>query len=116
MKFRDAHKAWGKWLEVTLREPTDEEITKLMPVDHQIPVDKMTVGDYIDFKKNIWRAKQTSEIIGLLMKEVAYARRNEHHKLAEIFGKEAYEALPDEVKAGLKKRFSELNEEVKGNK
>lgn len=113
---REAHQAWGDIINDVLREPTDAEIAKLMPADHPLPLDKMTVGDYLDFKKNVWKAAQVSQIIYLLKKETAYARRNEHHQLGKIFGKEVWDGLPQSVKDAVKVRFDELNAEVKGEK
>ena len=114
VKLREAYKAWGDVVDHYLREPTTEEITKLMPVDHALPLELMTVGDYLNFKANLWQATQKRNIIGLIRKEVAFARRNEHHQIAGLFAKGEYEALSDETKAKIKARFDELNEAVKG--
>lgn len=114
MTLREAYKAWGDTINHYLREPTDEEIAALMPADHPLPLDKMTVGDYLDFKKNLWQAKQAREIIGLLRKETAYARRNEHHQLSKMFTAEELASFSPATVSALKKRFGELNEVIKG--
>lgn len=113
--LRDAYKAWGDWVNHILRKPTDAEIAALMPVDHPIPVDQMTVGEVLDFQENLWKAKQVREVIGVIRKEVAYARRNEHHQITSLFTKEEIAAISPETMAKLKARFGELNETVKGN-
>lgn len=112
--LREAYAAWGEIIPHYLREPTDEDIAKLMPVDHPLPLEKMTVGDYLDFKQNLWLAKQVREIIGLLRKETAYARRNEHHQMSKLLTSDELANLSPSTKAALKRRFAELNETVKG--
>jgi len=114
LTLREAYKAWSPALDHYMREPTDAEIAALMPVDHPLPLDKMTVGEMQDFQKNLWQAKQKRDIVGMLRKEVAFARRNEHHVLNGIFGKEVYELLSQEAKDALHARFAELNEALKG--
>lgn len=114
LTLKDSYSAWGDLVNEYLREPTDEEIAALMPVDHPLPLEKMTVGDYLDFKKNLWQAKQARNIIGLLRKETAYARRNEHHQMSKLFTNEELASISPATKAALKRRFDELNEVIKG--
>lgn len=109
----DAYKAWAETVGSLVREPTAAEIAAFMPEEHPLPLEKMTVGDYLDFKNNLWKAEQVRQIVNLLIRETAFARRNEHHQLARIFGKEVYEALPETVKEAIKARFAELSEAVK---
>lgn len=113
LTLREAYEAWDGPVEHYLREPTDAELANLMPVDHPIDLEKMTVGEVQDFQKNLWHAKQKRDLIGMLRKETAFARRNEHHVLNGIFGKEFYNSLNQEQKDALKARFAELNEAVK---
>lgn len=113
--LREAYAAWGEVINHYLREPTDEEIDKLMPLDHPLPLDEMTVGDYLDFKKTLWQSKQVREIIGLLRKETAYARRNEHHQTSKLFTNAELASISPATKAALKRRFAELNETIKGS-
>lgn len=114
LTLREAYQAWGDIIDSYLREATDDDIAKLMPVDHPIDIEKMTVGEYLDFKKNLWRSSQARNIIGLLRKETAYARRNEHHQITKLFTADEIKNLSPETVKRLKERFAELNETVKG--
>jgi hypothetical protein len=73
----------------------------------------MTVGQLEDKTKELWKQRQVRNVVGLMRKEAAFARRNEHHVLNGIFGKEVFEHLSDEAKEKLHARFAELNEAVK---
>lgn len=66
-ELREAYKKWGDKVRHILREPTDAEIAALMPAFHPLPLDTMTVGDWLDYRKNLWQSVQVREIIGLLM-------------------------------------------------
>lgn len=108
-----AYAAWEGPVTAYLREPTDKDLAAITP---EIPAedrDKMTVGQLQDLQKKLWKEHQLRNIIGLLRKEAAFARRNEHHILNGIFGKEFYNSLSQEQKDALKARFTELNEAVK---
>lgn len=69
-ELRAAYKLYSDRVNHILREPTEEELVKLLPAFH-IPKNKdgspYTVGQYLDFTKSLWKAKQVREIIGLLM-------------------------------------------------
>lgn len=115
LTLQEAYKAWGDTLNHYLREPTDDELAALMPADHPIDVEKMTVGEVQDLQANLWKASQIRHIIGLLRKEVAYARRNEQHVISRLFTKAELDALSPQTISRLKERFDELNEVVKGS-
>lgn len=114
LTLEQANTAWGDILAEYLREPTEDEIAKLMPPEYKLPIAEWTVGDYLDFKKELWLHHQQRNLIGLLRKETAFARRNEHHQLAKIFGKDIMNSLTEDQKKALHARFDELNEAVKG--
>lgn len=111
--LREAYKAWGDIINSYLREPTDEELAQLMPVDHPIDLEKMTVGEIQEFQANLWKAKQVRNIVGLLRKETAYARRNEHHQISNLFTKDEIAAISPETMRRIKERFASLNEAVR---
>lgn len=75
-ELREAYKKWSGPLDEILLEPTIDDLTPLWPAFAGIipehtpkrPDGKpLTVGDYLDFVNNAYRAKQKREIIGLLM-------------------------------------------------
>lgn len=66
-ELRDAYKKWGNQVQHILREPTDAEIAALMPAFHPLPLDTMTVGGWLEYRKKLWQSVQTREIIRLLM-------------------------------------------------
>lgn len=108
-----AYEAWAGPVNAYLREPTPEDLAALTP---EIPEEDraiMTVGQLEDMQMDLWKQKQARDLIGLIRKEAAFARRNEHHQLAAIIGKEQYAALTDETKEKIKARFAELNQAVK---
>lgn len=108
-----AYEAWSGPVNAYLRDPSPEDLAALTP---EIPEEDraiMTVGQLEEMQLKLWKEKQARDIIGLLRKEAAFARRNEHHQLAAIIGKEQYEAMSQETKDGIKARFAELNEAVK---
>ena len=78
--FRSAYKRYYQRVEHILREPTEEELASLLPAFH--PLERtdgkpITVGDYIDFTRKAWHAKQVSEIIRLIQQEgVQYIRED----------------------------------------
>lgn len=108
-----AYEAWGDPISAYLRDPSPEELTAITPEIPEEDRANMTVGQLEDKTKEIWKQRQVRNIVGLMRKEAAFARRNEHHVLNGIFGKEFYESLTDQQKDALKARFAELNEAVK---
>lgn len=66
-ELRDAYKKWSGKLYHIMREPTPADIAPLMPAFHPLPLATMTVGDWLDYQKNLWQAVQVREIIRLLM-------------------------------------------------
>lgn len=65
--LRAAYKKYSDPIREILRDPTDDEIAQLMPLDHPLDVKTMTVGQWLDFTKNLWKSVQTRQIISLLM-------------------------------------------------
>lgn len=108
-----AYEAWAGPVNAYLRDPSPEDLAALTPEIPEEDRANMTVADLQDMQMKLWKEKQARDIIGLLRKEAAFARRNEHHQLAQIIGKEQYAALSQETKDKIKARFAELNEAVK---
>lgn len=108
-----AYEAWAGPVNAYLRDPSPEDLAALTPEIPEEDRATMTVGQLEEKTKALWKEKQARDIIGLLRKEAAFARRNEHHVLNGIFGKEVYELLSNEAKAKLHARFNELNKAVK---
>lgn len=108
-----ANEAWAGPVSEYLRDPTSAELAALTPEIPEEDRGNMTVGQLEDKTKELWKQRQVRNVVGLLRKEAAFARRNEHHVLNGIFGKEFYESLTDAQKDALKARFTELNEAVK---
>lgn len=67
-ELSEAYQKYSDKLDHILRNPTDTEIAALLPVDHPLPLKRMTVGQYLDFCQDIWYSKQKREIIVLLAK------------------------------------------------
>lgn len=68
--MRPYYKKYSERLYTILREPTEAELAGLLPAFHTLKKSggkPMTVGDYLDFTRNAWKAKQVSELIKLLM-------------------------------------------------
>jgi len=108
-----ANEAWAGPVEAYLRDPTPEDLAAITPELSDEERAAMSVGDLQDMQMKIWKSNQVRNMVGLLRKEAAFARRNEHHVLNGIFGKEFFNTLTDAQKDGLKARFAELNEAVK---
>lgn len=108
-----ANEAWAGPVEAYLRDPTPEDLAAITPEIPEEDRANMTVGDLEDLQMKIWKQRQVRNVVGLLRKEAAFARRNEHHVLNGIFGKEVFEHLSQEAKDKLHARFAELNEAVK---
>lgn len=110
-----AYEAWSGPVEAYLREPTIEELAALTPELSDEEISNMNVGELQDLQRKLWKERQVRNLVGLLRKEAAFARRNEHHVLNGIFGKEVLEHLSVEAKEKLHARFKELNEAVKAD-
>jgi hypothetical protein len=108
-----ANAAWEAPVTAYLRDPSPEELAALTPELSDEERANMSVGDLQDMQMSLWKKQQVRNVVGLLRKEAAFARRNEHHVLNGIFGKEFYNSLTQEQKDALKARFNELNEAVK---
>lgn len=108
-----AYEAWAGPVEAYLREPTSEELAAITPELSDDERENMSVGDLQDLQMKLWKERQVRNFVGLLRKEAAFARRNEHHVLNGIFGKEFYGTLSQDAKDKLHARFAELNEAVK---
>lgn len=69
--FRTAYKKYSGKIKELLREPTDADISAMMPVDHPYELENFTVGQWLDFRKDLWQAKQVSAIVRMLMEAEA---------------------------------------------
>lgn len=72
MNTREAYAKWGDKVDEILRDPTPEDLAALWPAlpTHwpKRPDGKpLTVGDYLDFTHNAYRAKQKYELIKLMV-------------------------------------------------
>lgn len=108
-----AYEAWAGPVQAYLRDPSPEDLAALTTELSEEQRANMSVGDLQDMQMDLWKQQQVRNVVGLLRKEAAFARRNEHHVLNGILGKEFYNSLTDAQKDGLKARFGELNEAVK---
>lgn len=108
-----AYEAWGDPINAYLRDPSPEELAALTPEIPEEDRANMTVGQLEDKTKEIWKQRQVRNIVGLMRKEAAFARRNEHHVLNGIFGREVFDTISPAAKDKLHARFAELNEAVK---
>lgn len=66
-QLRDAYKKYSDQIDHILRDPTPADIAPLMPAFHPLPLSTITVGDWLDYQKNLWHAVQKRALIGLLM-------------------------------------------------
>lgn len=108
-----ANEAWAGPVSAYLRDPSPEDLAAVTPELSDEERANMSVGDLQDLQMKIWKENQVRNVVGLLRKEAAFARRNEHHQLAKIFGKDVMDMLTQEQKDALHARFAELNEAVK---
>lgn len=70
--FRPAYIKYHKEIEHILREPTEQELAGMLPAFHPLERNgkQLTVGEYRDFTKKAWHAKQVSDIVRLIQREV----------------------------------------------
>lgn len=72
--FRTAYKRHHKAVEHILREPNPFELYDMLPAFH--PLERkdgkpVTAGEYLDFTKKAWKAKQVSDIVRLIQQAEA---------------------------------------------
>lgn len=68
-ELRAAYKRWGDTIHQILQPLSDAAVAGLMPAFHPLPLDKMTVGDWLDYRANLQKGVQVRNIIALLMEE-----------------------------------------------
>lgn len=78
--FRSAYRRYEKRVKHILREPTPTELYGMLPALH--PLERtdgkpLTVGEYEDFARRAWEAKQVTDVIRLLNQaEAQYIRED----------------------------------------
>lgn len=113
--IKEGNQAWGAYIDSILHEPTESELAQFIPEISDEDRDKVTIEQLNEMTLQRYQEQQKADLIWLLIKETAYARRNEQHVMAKLFGKEDVEKLSPETVIKLKERFAELNAVVKGN-
>lgn len=113
--IEEGNKAWGTFIDTILHEPTEAELAQFIPEVPDEDRDKVTIEKLNEMTLERYQAQQKADLIWLLIKETAYARRNEQHVMSKLFTKAEVENLSPETVSKLKDRFAELNAVVKGN-
>lgn len=78
--FRSVYKRYHQRVMHILREPSEAELTSLLPAFHPLQRKDgkpLTVGDYRDFMVRAWQAKQVHDIIHLVAQAEAQYIREE---------------------------------------